>query len=423
MDNKLTPLITDDTLVLGLIAACLGFVFLTQQIKKTFWTRFYSIVPPVLLCYLLPALLRSTGIISDEFSGLYHITSQYLLPAALVLMTLSMDLKAIIQLGPKALIMFLTGSLGIVLGGPIALLIVSWINPSWTEGVGFDAIWRGLSTIAGSWIGGGANQAAMLEVFKYNPEKYGGMVLVDIVVANIWLALLLLGVGRKEQINRWLNADNSSITALQEKVGKFTQSITRVPSLTDYMAILAISFVSVGIGHALGGWLSRWALGFDVVAQSTGFLSFLSSSFFWMVVVVTLLGIFYSTTSLKNYEGAGASKIGSVFVYLLVASIGMKMDLGAVIDQPGLIAIGFIWMLIHAGLMIFVAKWIKAPYFFLAVGSQANVGGAASAPIIAAEFHPALSSVGVILAVFGYAVGTAGALICAYLMEIASTLT
>jgi uncharacterized membrane protein len=101
----------------------------------------------------------------------------------------------------------------------------------------------------------------------------------------------------------------------------------------------------------------------------------------------------------------------------------MKMDLGAALEQPGLMAIGVVWMAVHAGLMIGVAKWIKAPYFFLAVGSQANVGGAASAPIIAAEFHPALSSVGVILAVFGYAVGTAGALICAYLMEIATTLT
>lgn len=423
MQDKLTPFITDDTLVMGLIAACLGFVFFTQHGKHPFWKKFYGIVPPVLMCYLLPALLRSAGVISDTTSGLYHITSQYLLPAALVLMTLSMDLKAIIQLGPKALIMFLTGSLGIVIGGPIALLVVSWIDPSLTQGVGFDALWRGLSTIAGSWIGGGANQAAMFEVFQYNPEKYGGMVLVDIVVANIWLAVLLLGVGRKDQINRWLKADNSSIIALQEKVGKFTQSITRVPSLHDYMALLAISFVSVGIGHALGGWLSQWALSFEVVAQSTGFLSFLSSSFFWMVVVVTLLGMLYSTTSLKNYEGAGASKIGSVFVYLLVASIGMKMDLGAALEQPGLIAIGVVWMVVHAGLMIGVAKWIKAPYFFLAVGSQANVGGAASAPIIAAEFHPALSSVGVILAVFGYAVGTAGALICAYLMEIATTLT
>ncbi|MGY8916542.1 MAG: DUF819 family protein, partial [Flavobacteriales bacterium] len=134
----------------------------------------------------------------------------------------------------------------------------------------------------------------------------------------------------------------------------------------------------------------------------------------------TGLGILLSFTKAKEYEGAGASKIGSVFIYILVATIGMKMDLGMVLDNPGLIAIGFIWIGIHAGLLILVAKIIKAPFFFLAVGSQANVGGAASAPVVAAEFHPSLTSVGVLLAVFGYVVGTGGALLCAYLMEIAS---
>jgi uncharacterized membrane protein len=141
-----------------------------------------------------------------------------------------------------------------------------------------------------------------------------------------------------------------------------------------------------------------------------------------MVVIATTIGILFSFTKAKNYEGAGASKIGSVFIYILVATIGMKMDLGKVLENPGLIAVGFIWIGIHAGLMILVAKLIKAPYFFLAVGSQANVGGAASAPVVAAEFHPSLTSVGVLLAVLGYVVGTGGALFCAYLMEVASTM-
>ncbi len=139
-----------------------------------------------------------------------------------------------------------------------------------------------------------------------------------------------------------------------------------------------------------------------------------------MVVLATIIGMGLSFTKAKNYEGAGASKLGGVFIYILVATIGMKMDLGKVLENPGLIILGFIWIAIHAGLLILVAKLIKAPYFFLAVGSQANVGGAASAPVVAAEFHPSLTSVGVLLAVLGYVVGTGGALICAYLMEIAS---
>ena len=424
MHNLLAqPLISNDTVVFGLLTLCLGFIFYTSNLKTGFWSKFYSIVPAVLMCYLLPAILTSTGIISDEISNLYFMASRYLLPAALVLMTLSIDIKAISNLGSKAIIMFLTGSAGIIIGGPIAILIVSIFSPDTVGGNDFDAIWRGLSTIAGSWIGGGANQAAMLEIFQYNPEKYGGMVLIDIVVANVWMAIVLFGVGKTKQIDKWLKADTSAIETLRIKVTEFTEKITRVPTLSDYMIMLSLAFTAVGISHFFGDEISTFLTrNFDAVSNQKSFLSFLGSSFFWMVVIATGLGIALSFTKAKNYEGAGASKIGGMFIYILVATIGMKMDLGKVLENPGLIAVGFIWITIHAALMILVAKLIKAPYFFLAVGSQANVGGAASAPVVAAEFHPSLTSVGVLLAVLGYVVGTGGALLCAYLMEVASKL-
>lgn len=417
------PLIINDKVVFGLLALCLGFIFYTSSRPGGFWKKFYTYIPAILMCYLLPAILTSAGIISDEISGLYHMASRYLLPAALVLMTLSIDLKAISNLGSKALIMFFTGTLGIVIGGPIAILLVSIVSPETVGGNDFDAIWRGLATIAGSWIGGGANQAAMLEIFQYNPSKYGGMVLVDIVVANVWMALLLLGIGKTKRIDKWLQADTSAIETLKKKVTAFSEKITRVPTLHDYMLMLALAFGAVGVAHYFGDFLSEFLVkNSAAVADTTSFLSFLGSSFFWMVVIATACGIALSFTSAKNFEGAGASKLGGVFIYILVATIGMKMDLAKVIENPGLIAIGFIWIAIHAGLLILVAKLIKAPYFFLAVGSQANVGGAASAPVVAAEFHPSLTSVGVLLAVFGYVVGTGGALFCAYLMEVASKL-
>lgn len=417
------PIITNDTVVFGLLAFCLGFIFYTSSLKTGFWSKFYAIVPAVLMCYLLPAILASSGLVADETSNLYFMASRYLLPAALVLMTLSIDLKAISNLGSKAIIMFLTGSAGIIIGGPLAILIVSVFSPETVGGNDFDAIWRGLSTIAGSWIGGGANQAAMLEIFQYNPEKYGGMVLIDIVVANVWMAIILLGVGKTKKIDKWLKADTNAIETLKEKVTAFTEKITKVPSLKDYMMMLSLAFTAVGIAHFFGDHLSTFLTStFETVSDKKSFLSFLGSGFFWMVVIATSVGIGLSFTKAKNYEGAGASKIGGMFIYILVATIGMKMDLGKVLENPGLIAIGFIWITIHAGLMILVAKIIKAPYFFLAVGSQANVGGAASAPVVAAEFHPSLTSVGVLLAVLGYVVGTGGALLCAYLMEVASSL-
>ncbi|PXX23293.1 DUF819 domain-containing protein [Arenibacter sp. ARW7G5Y1] len=415
------PFITNDTVVFGLLALCLGFIFYTSSLKTGFWSKFYNIVPAVLMCYVLPSILASSGLISDETSGLYFMASRYLLPAALILMTLSIDLKAIANLGSKALIMFLTGTVGIIIGGPLAILLISFFSPETVGGNDFDAIWRGLSTIAGSWIGGGANQAAMLEIYQYNPDKYGGMVLVDIVVANVWMAIILLGVGKTKKIDRWLKADTSAIEELRIKVSKFTEKITRVPTLKDYMMMLSFAFTGVGVSHFFGDAISSYLTStFDSVSDNKSFLSFLGSGFFWMVVLATVGGIILSFTKAKNYEGAGASKIGGMFIYILVATIGMKMDLGKVLENPGLIAIGFVWITIHAVLLIIVAKLIKAPYFFLAVGSQANVGGAASAPVVAAEFHPALTSVGVLLAVFGYVVGTGGAILCTILMEIAS---
>ncbi len=415
------PIFTNDAIVLGLLMLALGFVFLTSSQKKGFWYKFYKIVPALLMCYLIPAILNSLNIISDETSQLYFIASRYLLPASLVLMTLSIDLKAIFNLGPKALIMFFTGTIGIIIGGPIAILLISIFSPETVGGVGPDAVWRGLATLAGSWIGGGANQAAMLEIFEYNPDLYGGMVLVDIVVANLWMAIILMGIGKSERIDKWLQADNSAITTLKHKVIAYAESVTRNPSLTDLMIMLAIAFGAVGLAHwgaeSISGFLTS---NFDVFNDNKSALSSFASSFFWMITIATAVGIILSFTRAKEYEGAGASKIGSVFIYFLVATIGMKMDLTMVLDNPGLIAIGLVWMSIHAGLLILVAKLIKAPYFFLAVGSQANVGGAASAPVVAAAFHPSLATVGVLLAVFGYVVGTYGAILSTILMQMAS---
>lgn len=431
-----TPYITNDAIVLGILMLSLGLVFYTTSIKSGFWKKFYGVVPALLLCYLIPAIFNSLDIISPEWkivydngeeknfkSQLYPIASKFLLPAALVLLTLTIDLKAIFNLGYKALVMFFTGTLGILIGGPIAILVISFFSPETVGGAGPDAVWRGLATIAGSWIGGGANQAAMLEIFEYNRDKYGAMVLVDIFVANLWMAVILLGIGQRERIDQWLKADNTAIDELKEKVANYTASVTRNPSLSDYMIILCFAFTAVGISHWLADGIATYlTTHFEIFNDKSSALNSFASTFFWLVSIATLIGVGLSFTKAKSYEGAGASKIGSIFIYFLVATIGMHMDLSTVLENPGLIAIGIVWMAIHAGLLIVVAKAIKAPYFFLAVGSQANVGGAASAPVVASAFHTSLTSVGVLLAVFGYAIGTYAALGCAILMEYASKL-
>jgi uncharacterized membrane protein len=430
------PIFTNDAIVFGVLMSSLGFVFYTENLTSGFWPKFYKIVPGLFMAYFIPAIFTTFGVISPEWkttnaageivvnsSQLYYVASRFLLPAALVLMTLSIDLKAIFNLGSKALIMFFTGTVGVIIGGPLAILLISIFSPETVGGGDFDAVWRGLSTLAGSWIGGGANQTAMLEIYKYNPAKYGGMVIVDIVVANVWMAILLIGIGKKDTINKWLKADTTAIEKLKEKVIHFTQKIKKTPTLSDYMIMLAIAFGTVGFGHFSATYLSKFFTVFveNIDSQTwRNVFSFLGSSFFWLISISTIIAILLSYTKAKNYEGAGASKLGSIFIYILVGTIGMKMDLNQALENPGLIAIGFVWMAIHAVLLIIVAKIIRAPYFFLAVGSQANVGGAASAPIVAQAFHPSLATVGVLLAVFGYAIGTVGAILCTILMELAS---
>ncbi|WP_272023934.1 DUF819 domain-containing protein [Olleya namhaensis] len=430
------PLFTNDTVVFGVLMLALGLIFYTESLKGGFWEKFYKIVPGLFMAYMLPAILTTIGLIAPEWetttnngtvvahkTNLYFVASRYLLPAALVLMTLSIDLKAVFNLGWKALIMFFTGTVGIIIGGPIAILLISAISPETVGGVGPDAVWRGLSTLAGSWIGGGANQTAMLEIYGYNQAEYGKMVFVDIVVANVWMAILLIGIGKRAKINKWLKADTSSIEALKEKMSKFTESVKRNPTVTDLMLLAAIAFGTVSFAHFSADNIAPFFGRIISEIESTTIkntFTFLDSTFFWMISIATIVAILLSFTKAKNYEGAGASKFGSVFIYILVATIGMKIDISSIFDNVGLIAIGFVWMTIHALLLIGIAKLIKAPYFFLAVGSQANVGGAASAPIVASAFHPSLATVGVLLAVFGYAVGTLAAIGCTILMQLAS---
>lgn len=415
MEHK-EVLLTNDAVVFGILMVLLALIFKTSSLKTPFWKKFYTYIPVILLSYFLPSLLNTFGLVDAEASQLYFVASRYLLPACLVLLTLSIDLKEIFKLGPKALIMFFAATIGVILGGPLAILIMSFISPDAVGGIGPDAVWRGMSTIAGSWIGGGANQAAMYEVFKPSDELYSVSITVDVIVAEIWMAILLLGIGRKEQINKFFKADNSSIATLRDKMEAYSLSIAKIPDVTDLMMILGIGFGITGLAHAGADWIA------PAIANGMPELSkfSLDSKFFWIIVLATTFGIIVSFTKLREYEGAGASKIGTVFIFILVATIGMKMDVLAIFENPGFFLVGLIWMAFHALIMIIAARLSHSPFFFLAVGSKANIGGAASAPVLAAAFHPSLAPVGVLLAVMGYALGTYGAWLCGLLMQLAA---
>ncbi len=454
------PIFTNDAVVFGFLALLLGVIFYTAKLPA--WKKFYTYIPTLVLCYFLPAFLywplgliapewfdnelltllsekgltlpdglsfnqikewlSQNGIAKSEYapfvkhSNLYFVASRYLLPASLLLLCISIDLKGIMRLGSKALIMFLTATVGIIIGGPIALLLISYVAPEGFIPATPDEIWRGLSTIAGSWIGGGANQAAMKEIFEVKDSLFGTMVIVDVLVANIWMAFLLYGAGISDRLDTILKADNSAITDLKQKIAAYRASIERVPTTRHMFMILAVAFFGVALSHMVADVMVPWLKGYEEALVAAR-LNSLISGFFWIVVVSTTVGLVLSFTRAKQLEGVGASNWGSLFIYVLVTTIGMHMNVGEIFQNIGLFAIGIVWMLVHVSLLLLVAKIIKAPFFFVAVGSQANIGGAASAPIVASAFSPSLAPVGVLMAVLGYALGTYGALICAFLMQ------
>ncbi|MNX94059.1 hypothetical protein D3C86_1262770 [compost metagenome] len=402
--EKAAALITNDAVVLGLLAVILAGVFWAASLPNKGVQRFFAFVPALLLCYFLPSLLTTFGVVDPETSRLYFIASRFLLPAALVLLTVSADLPAVFRLGPKALIMFFTGTLGVMLGGPIALLLTSWVAPD-LMGAGPEAIWRGMATVAGSWIGGSANQTALYEIYGAGPDVFSIWIAVDVIVANIWMAGVLWIAANQVRVNRLLRADASAVDRVREKAEAYETENARIPSLKDLIFIVGVGFGAVGLSHALADPLSAW---FGANAPWAQRLS-LDSSFFWLVLIATIIGVVLSFTPARKLQGPGAAKVGSVFVYVLVATVGLNMNIGAILDSPAYFLIGLVWMAVHVLLLFAVAWLIKAPAFFLGVGSMANIGGAASAPVAAAAFHPSLASVGVLLAVVGYIVGTGAA--------------
>ncbi len=355
---------------------------------------FFRRVPVLIFAYFVPALLSNFGVL-PESSPAYDWIRAYILPASLLLLTLSVDLPGVLRLGPKAIIMFLTATAGVVIGGPIAYLM-------WSAWLPQD-IWMGMAALSGSWIGGGANFVAIGQSVGATDTMMGMMVIVDVLVGYSWTAVLMYLATQSDFFDRKLQADTSAIDELKHRIQAFQDKTTRVAGTGDLMMLLAL---------ALGGsWLA------DVGSKLLPPIGDFINAFSWKIILVTTVGIVLSYTKFREYEGVGASKLGTVFLYVIIGTIGAGADVTKVVEYPMLVVMAVTWILIHIGLLVLVAKWIKAPLFFLAVGSQANIGGVASAPVVASVFHPSLAVVGVLLGVLGYVLGTYAGLLCAAVLR------
>ena len=355
-------------------------------------------MPALLLCYFVPAFYNTAGLIDGEGSALYHLASRVLLPAALVLLTLSIDLKGILKLGPKLLFVFCAGTLGIALGAFTAFQLMEWF---WPAAVAGDT-WKGMAALSGSWMGGGANMVAIREIYEVDATLFGQFAVVDVAIASAWMATLLFLANRAAQIDARSGADTGAIDEMKARIAAYEAANARIPTLSDLMVIIAVAFGFVGLAHAVSNPAAAWFR--DNVAWAGQFS--LDAPFVWVVVISTLAGLLLSFTPARRLENAGASKLGTVFLYFLIACIGMQMNFLHLANRPELVVIGVIWMLVHILVLWLAARMVKAPLFYFAVGSQGNIGAAASAPVVAAAFHPSLAPVGVLLGTVGYATGT-----------------
>jgi uncharacterized membrane protein len=385
--------LSDPTAVFVYSAALLAGIFWLSGLPRL--QALFRITPPVLYAYFLPALSTSLGI-TPRACETYDWMLRYLLPLSLVLLMLTVDLRAVMRLGTRALLMMLAGSVGIILGGPIALALLGAFLPADT--------WMGLAALSGSWIGGAPNMVAIKESVGTPDSLMGPIIVVDTVVAYGWMGILLFLSSWQVRINRWLRADARDLSALDGRLA--AAEAERRPSELRHLAI------TLGLGFGAAG-LCVWAgdrlplLGTPTIVSHTT----------WTVILVTALGVLLSFTPLRRLEQVGASRMGSLALYLMLTAIGAQADLAKIAEAPLYLVVGMLWLGIHIIVLFAAARLLRAPLFFVATASMANVGGVVSAPVVASVYRPSLAPVGVLLGVSGYLIGIYGALVCAWLLS------
>lgn len=391
-----SALLTDPMAVAGYLAAVLGTIFWLSGFKRL--EKLFEVTPPVIYAYFVPTISTTLGI-TPPSSAVYDWIVRYLLPFALLLLMITVDLKSIAKLGAMALIMMVAGTVGIVLGGPISLLV---FEPFLPEGA-----WTGFAALSGSWIGGTANMVALKESVGTPDSLLGPIIVVDTVVGYGWMGVLLFLSAFQARFDRWNRARTEAIEETNRRLAALSEK-RRAITTRDFAMVFGIGFAgAVASVYAGGAMPLLEANGATIVSHTT-----------WGVLIVVTLGLLLSFTPLRKLEEVGASRIGYGALYMLLTAIGAQADLNAVLETPVFLLAGVLWIGIHVAILLAVARLIRAPLFFLATGSMANVGGAASAPIVAGVYHPAMAPVGLLMAVAGYILGIYAALGCAWLLSL-----
>ena len=390
-------ILQDPAAILVYLLSLIGLIYWLQD--QDVLKNIFKYMPPVIWIYFLPMFSTTLGI-TPETSPLFDWVKLYLLPTSLILLLLSANLPALAKLGPKAIGTMLIGTLGVVIGGAVSLAILGRWLP-------VDA-WKGMGTLSGSWIGGSANMVAVGTSIGTREDLFGIMIIVDTVVGYGWMGVVIFLSAYQEKLDRWNGADTSVVKTLNTHMKMKGQHGRRPMEFKDLITMVSIGMLAGFLSLKLGQWLP------DIGKVLT--------SFGWTIIIVTALGITLSFTRLSELENAGASHIGNVFLYLLLATIGAKADLKAITEAPLFLAAGVIWIMIHAVILFWGGRLLKAPMFLIATSSQANIGGIVSAPIVATVYQKSLAPVGLLMGVMGNVIGVYFGLLTAWILSMVGSL-
>jgi len=392
------PLITDPMAVLAYLAAVFATIFWLSE--KPRMEPVFRYLPPVIFAYFIPTLSTTLGILPAS-SPVYDWMTRYLLPLALLLLMITVDVRSILKLGKTAVAMVTAGALGIVIGAQVAYLVFGRWLPE-------DA-WTGFAALSGSWIGGTANMVAIAESVGTPEAIFAPVIVVDTVVGYGWMGVLLAFSAFQPKFDRWLKADLSAIEDTNRRLAE-VEAVRHPPTVADIAIIIGLGLSGAILSVLLGAKLPT--LGDPTIISHTT----------WTVLIVVTGGLLLSFSPVRRLEEVGASRLGYVALYLMLTGIGAQGDLRAVLDAPAFFFAGMLWIAIHATVLIIAARLLKAPSFFIATGSMANIGGVGTAPIVAGIYHPAMAPVGLLMAVAGYILGIYFGLGSAWMLGVLSGL-
>lgn len=384
--------------VLAVLSAVAAFWFFMDQITE--W-KLFQYLPPLLFIYATPVFLNNLGVIPSG-SPIYSGLSSYLLPAFIVLMLLKVNVPAAVRIMGKGVLVMLMGTMGVIVGAVVAYMIVHrWLAP--------DA-WTGFGALAGSWIGGTGNMAATSEMLNTPPEQFGLAVLADNVVYIVWLPLLLASRNFADWFNAWAKVPEDRMR-MMDAASEAVIEEERTPAMRDYIYLGAIAIGVTWVASTLA------SIFFNAMIQSYPSLETLLSESTWRILLITTIALALSATPASRLPNATA--IGTAMIYIFVAGMGARASIAGFGQAPAFLLGAFIWILIHGAFCLVGARLFKVDVHSVAIASAANIGAAASAPIVAAFHRPSLVPVSILMALLGYAMGNYLAPIAGHLSRMA----